>query len=58
MSSPVITASEDTPLSEIAALMDKNRFNRVPILDSAGRLSGIIARGDIMRAIARSIEQQ
>jgi len=37
--------------------MDKNRFNRVPILDSAGRLSGIIARGDIMRAIAKSIEK-
>jgi ech hydrogenase subunit F len=58
MSSPVITANEDTPLSEIAALMDKNRFNRVPILDSAGRLSGIIARGDIMRAIGKSMEKQ
>lgn len=58
MSSPAITATEDTPLGEIAALMGKNRFNRVPILDSTGRLSGIIARGDIMRAIAKSIEQQ
>lgn len=58
MSSPAITAYEGTPISEIAALMDKNRFNRVPILDSTGRLSGIIARGDIMRAIAKSMEQQ
>ena len=57
MSSPAITANEDTPLSEIAAIMDKNRFNRVPILDSTGRLSGIITRGDILRAIAKSIGQ-
>jgi len=57
MSSPAITATEETPLSEIAAIMDKNRFNRVPILDDTGRLSGIVTRGDILRAIAKSIGQ-
>ncbi|MEM0342716.1 MAG: CBS domain-containing protein [Thermoplasmata archaeon] len=58
MSSPAVTADEEAPLSEIVALMDKNRFNRVPIVDSSGRLSGIITRRDILRAISRSVESQ
>ncbi|MGQ9587124.1 MAG: CBS domain-containing protein [Thermoplasmata archaeon] len=62
MSSLAITATEDTPPSEIAAIMARNRFNRVPILNDTGWLSGswlsgIVTREDILRAIAKSIGQ-
>lgn len=57
MTSPAITAAEDTRLGEIAAIMDKNRFSRVPIVDDTGRLSGIITRADILKAIAKSTGQ-
>jgi len=56
MTSPAITVPPDTPLREIAAVMGKNAFDRVPIVNSDGRLVGIVTRRDILRAIAASIE--
>lgn len=55
MTTPVITAVEGTPLREIAALMDTNRISRVPVVDSSGRLCGIITHGDILKAISQRI---
>lgn len=54
MTSPAITATEDTPLRDIVSLMDKHRFNRVPVVDANGRVCGIITRADILRVIALS----
>jgi len=55
MTSPVITAAEGTPLREVAALMDANRISRIPVVDSSGRLCGIITHKDILKAIAKRI---
>ena len=43
MSENVITATEDTSLADIAALLERNRIKRVPILRD-GELVGIVSR--------------
>ncbi len=51
MTKKVITFSPDTPVIEVAQTMHSRRIGRVPILED-GRVVGIIARSDVMRAIA------
>jgi CBS domain-containing protein len=53
MSAPVITVTEDTQLSEIAHVLVTHRIKRVPAVRD-GRVTGIIARGDLLRAMAAS----
>lgn len=55
MTRNVITATEDTPLSEIAMLFDRRRIKRVPIVRD-GKLVGIVSRADLLRGLL-SIEQ-
>jgi CBS domain-containing protein len=50
MSSPVVTASEDTPVSELAELMTSHRIKRLPIM-RAGRVVGVVSRSDIVRTL-------
>lgn len=45
----VQSVSENTPLEEVLRLFVDSRFRRLPVLDSAERLVGIITRRDIMR---------
>lgn len=52
MVTPVISVTEDTPLSEIAGVLDKHRIKRVPVT-SSGTLIGIVSRADIVKALAR-----
>lgn len=51
MTRQVITAAPDTPLHEIAALLEKHSIKRVPIVDN-GRLVGIVSRANLVQAIA------
>ncbi len=51
MSSEVISASEETPLSEIANILEKHRIKRVPILKD-GKLVGIVSRSNLIQALA------
>ena len=53
MSAPVITVSEDTELSEIARVLVTHRIKRVPVVRD-GRVTGIVARDDVLRALASS----
>ena len=56
MSTDIIAASEDTPLGEIATLLERHRIKRVPILRS-GKLVGIVSRGNLIQALASSQAQ-
>jgi len=47
----VITASPETPLREVAALMEKNSIKRVPIVEN-GQLVGILSRANLVQALA------
>lgn len=50
MSSPPVTVLEDTPITEVAALMTASHVNRVPVVSRQGRLVGIVSRADLIRA--------
>jgi CBS-domain-containing membrane protein len=51
MTRDVITATADTPLHEIAALLEKNSIKRVPII-TKGQLVGIVSRANLIQAVA------
>jgi CBS domain-containing protein len=51
MTRNVISASPDTPLHEIAALLEKNSIKRVPIVKD-GYLVGIVSRANLIQAVA------
>ncbi len=48
MTSPVISVSPTTPLSDITHLFKIKRIKRVPVVDQEGALVGIISREDII----------
>jgi CBS domain-containing protein len=51
MSSPVVSVTEDTPVAEIAATLEKHHIKRVPVLRD-GRLVGIISRANLVQCLA------
>jgi CBS domain-containing protein len=53
MSAPAITVSEDTELGEIARVLVAHRIKRVPVVRD-GRVTGIVACKDVLRALASS----
>jgi CBS domain-containing protein len=53
MSTDVVSAAEDTPLGEIATILERYRIKRVPIL-RGGKLVGIVSRSNLIQALASS----
>ena len=51
MTKKVISVSEETPIEEIASLIDSHRIKRVPV-KLGDKLIGIVSRADIVRALA------
>jgi CBS domain-containing protein len=54
MTDGVITVTEETPLSEIAALFERKRIKRVPVVKD-GKLVGIVSRSNLIQALASVI---
>ena len=52
MTSDVVTASPETPLHEIATLLEEHQIRRVPIVDKAGDLVGIVSRANLIQIVA------
>lgn len=52
MSHNVIAVSEETPVSEIAALLTERKIKRVPVVENE-KLVGIVSRADIVHAVAQ-----
>jgi len=50
MTRDVVTASEDTPIAEIAGLMKERNIKRIPVLRK-GAVVGIVSRVDILRGL-------
>lgn len=53
MTTNVQVVEEDTPVTEIASIMQKKRVNRVPVVRN-GKLVGIITRNDILKSVVKS----
>jgi CBS domain-containing protein len=51
MTRRVVTATPDTPVSEIAALLEKHGIKRVPIVTD-GKVVGIVSRANLLHALA------
>jgi len=56
MSAPVISVGSGTTVAEAAALMLDSAVNRLPVVDD-GRLVGLVARSDLVRAFVRTDEE-
>lgn len=51
---PIVTTTPETPLHEAARLLHEKKLHRLPVLDAAGQVIGILTRGDIVRELAAS----
>ena len=51
MSEDVISAKENTPLTDIAAILERRRIKRIPITRD-GALIGIVSRANLIQALA------
>jgi len=53
MTSPALTATPDDTVEHAARLMYARKVKRLPVVDPAGRLIGIISRGDVLAVFDR-----
>jgi len=53
MSQPAITVSPDDTVRHAARLMYDRRVKRLPVVDSADRLAGIVSRTDVLTVYSR-----
>jgi len=51
MTTEVISVDEDTPLAEVAELLERHRIKRVPVL-KGGKVTGVVSRANLVRALA------
>ena len=50
MTRTVVTVNPDTPLGELAWLLDKHRIKRVPVV-KGGKIVGIVSRANLIQAL-------
>jgi CBS domain-containing protein len=55
MSTPPITIAEDTDFKSALGLMQKHRIRRLPVVDTGGALTGIVAERDLLVAADRHL---
>lgn len=52
MTTDVITASPDDSIEDLATIMHQKNINRIPVVDNAGQMIGIVTRNNIVKHIA------
>jgi CBS domain-containing protein len=57
MTSPAITIHTDASLSAAARLMNAHHIRRLPVVNAAGDLIGIVSRRDLMKVFLRPDEE-
>ena len=57
MTAPAITVGPDASLAEAARLLHRHQIKRLPVLDPAGPLVGIVSRADLLKVFLRSDDQ-
>ena len=54
MRKDVVTTTEDAALCEAARIMLTQRARRLPVIDKSGKVIGIVARCDVLKALANN----
>jgi CBS-domain-containing membrane protein len=57
MSAPAVVVPTGTTIAAAARLMDAEQVKRLPVVDGAGRLAGIVSRGDLLKVHLRSDDE-
>lgn len=57
MVSPVVTAKKDSTVRDVAKLLLANRISAVPVVDSAGKVVGIVSEADLMHRVEAGTER-
>lgn len=57
MTSPAVTIGPDATLVEAAKVMDSRKVKRLPVVDTDGRLIGIVSRADLLKTFLRSDDE-
>ena len=53
MTSPAVSIGRDATVAEAAALMSARRVKRLPVVDEAGHLFGVVSRVDVLSVFTR-----
>jgi CBS domain-containing protein len=56
MSSPAVTVRAGAPLAEAARIMAHEGVKRLPVVDDAGLLAGVVSRADLLKVFLRDDE--
>ncbi|HEX9923381.1 MAG TPA: CBS domain-containing protein [Anaerolineae bacterium] len=56
MTSPVVTVTPETSLLEALRLLLAHQIKRLPVVDEAGRLVGMVGRGGVLQVLGRGLE--
>ena len=54
MTSPAVTVGPDATVAEAARLLHRHSIKRMPVVDPAGPLLGIVSRADLLKVFLRS----
>jgi CBS domain-containing protein len=57
MTAPAVTVGPDVTLAEAARLLHRHQIKRLPVVDPAGPLLGIVSRADLLKVFLRSDDQ-
>jgi CBS domain-containing protein len=57
MTAPAVTVGPDASVAEAARLLHRHQIKRLPVLDPAGPLLGIVSRADLLKVFLRSDDQ-
>ena len=57
MSTKLVTVDENTPLRDVAGLMEEYGVKRTPVVDDGGKAVGIVSRADVMAALAEVLSE-
>jgi CBS domain-containing protein len=57
MTSPAITVSAGTSLSQAARLMQEKNVRRLVVVDERGRIAGIVSRSDLLQVFLRTDDE-
>lgn len=55
---PAKTVKVNTPLREVLIFLVQNRLKRVPVIDGANKLAGIITRRDVMAVFFKDAQEK